>query len=810
MALALHLVMVREFKFAARGLRRAPGFTLSAVLTLAFGLCASTVIFTVLYAVLLRPLPYRDPGRLAVLLHEGQFAVSPADYLAYERQASSFSSLAAAQVSGVTLTGSGDPLRVDGLQVTANLFATLGVPPALGRTFVTGDDQPGRDRVVVLSDQLWRDRFGGDPRIIGQPVRLDGEAHTVIGVMPPRFQFAPFWATGARLWRPLSLAPRRDDRVGRSLRLFGRLADGATIASAQSEVSAIAAQLASAFPESNEKLGISVVPLHEKVTAGIRPTLVLLLAMVALVLLVACVNVATLLLVRGTARQRELSVRAALGASRAQLVRQLAAESLLLASAAGVLALVLASWIVAAVPSWLPPDSLPRQNELRLDPVVFLVSLGLVLMASLLAALAPALQMSDTTSSEAMGAGSRSVTEGAYGRRLRRAMLAIELTLALALLAGAGLMGRTLLALQSVDAGFDPSHVLVVTVPVNGLPQAHADRRAPYFDAVHAALERVPGVERVGAINHLPLAGDDWHFAFQIEGRPVALPSERPAATWRVVRPGYFEAMRLRVRGRPIDGGDRADSLPVVVVNETMAAKHWPGQDPIGRRVRCGSGADDPWLTVVGVSADARQTDWVSRVPEEVYVPYSQHSREFGGSELTFVLRTAGDPAAVATSASRAVWSVDRGVPIARLTTMERVVGEELWRPRLVAAMLAIFAVAALALAAVGIYSVTAYVMSRRAREIGIRLALGAVQRDVVRLALVETMLPVGIGLAAGTAASLALSRLVASLLYGVKPGDPLTFAAASLMLVTAGFLAGWLPARRAARVDPVRSLREE
>jgi putative ABC transport system permease protein len=801
--------MFRDFRFAARGLRRAPGFTSSAVLALAFGLCAATVIFTVLYAVLLRPLPYRDPQRLVVLLHEGQFAVSPADYLAYRRQISSFSSLAAAQMSGVTLTDAGDPLRVDGLQVTANLFATLGVPAALGRTFVAGEDEPGRDRVVVLSDQLWRERFGTDPHIVGRRIRLDGESHTVVGVMPAGFRFAPFWATGARLWRPLSLAARRDDRVGRSLRLFGRLADGVNIQTAQTEASAVAAQLAAAFPESNEKLGITVVPLHEKVTAGIRPTLLLLVVMVGIVLLVACVNVATLLLVRGTARQKELSVRTALGAGRVQLVRQLVAESLLLGLAAGALALTLASWILAAVPSWLPADSLPRQNELTLDPTVFLVALGLAMIASVLAGVVPAFQLSDAVAPDALGAGSRSVTEGARGRRLRRAMLALELALALTLLAGAGLMGRTLLALQSVDPGFDPSHVLALTVAVDGLPQAEPDRRAPYFDAVQAALEHVAGVERVGAINHLPLAGDDWHLGFQIEGRPLPPPSERPSATWRVVRAGYFQAMRLPVRGRPIDDRDRADGPPVVVVNAAMAAKHWHGEDPIGHRIRIGSGPDDPWLTIVGVSKNARQTDWVSPVPEEVYVPYSQHSREFGGRELTFVLRTSGDPSLVATSASRAVWSVDRSVPIARLTTMQHVVADELWRPRLVAALLGAFAIAALGLAVLGIYSVTAYVMSRRAREIGIRVALGAVERDVVRLAIADTFLPVGVGLVAGTVASLALSRIVGSLLYGVEPADPMTFAAASLTLVVAVFMAGWLPARRAARLDPVRALRE-
>ena len=793
---------------AARALRRSPSFSLTAVLSLAVGIGASTAIFTVLYAVLLRPLPYRDPSRLVVLLHEGQFPVSPADYLDYQRDSRSYVTVAAAQVSGVTLTGSGDSLRIDGLQVTANMFDVLGVPAALGRTFVRGEDIAGHDRVVVISDSLWRERFGGDPSLVGRTILLDGDPHVVVGIMPPSFRFAPFWATSARLWRPLSLEHRIADRNGRSLRLFARLKDGVALEQAQAEATGIAGRLAAAYPDSNADLGISVVPLHEKVTASIRPTLVMLFAMVLLVLLVAAVNVASLLLVRGTARQKELAVRTALGAGRARLISELLAESLILGVVGGVAALILSSWAVSSLTAMLPEAALPRQQEIGSSVLVFTVAACVAIASAVLAGLAPALQLSRVGVTGALRDGGRTATDHGH-RTTRRVFLAVEFALATMLLAGAGLMGRSLLALQAIEPGFDPSNVLALTVPVDGLPQADPLKRAPYYDAVAAALEAVPGVERVGAINHLPLAGDTWRFQLRIEGQPEPPPSERQGATWRVVRPGYFEAMRLPVRGRTFNDRDRSDGVPVVIVNQSLAAKHFGGEDPVGRRIRVGSDSG-LWMTVVGVSANARQSEWSGPVPEEVYVPYAQHAGEFGGAELTFVLRTAGDPAAIASTASRAVWSVDPGVPIAQLTTMERVVRDRLWRARVTAWLLGGFAGVAVLLAAIGIYGLTAYVVSRRTREIGIRMALGAQSADVVKLTLNETILPVAAGVAAGCVASLALARVAVSLLYGVTPSDPETFGAVVIVLAAVALAAGWIPSRRATRIDPLAALRED
>ena len=587
-ALACVQAMLQDFRFALRSLRRTPGFALAAVLTFAIGLGATTAIFTVLYAVLLRPLPYADPDRLVVLLHDGQFPVSPADYFDYRRDVRSYDGISAAQAWSATLASGDGAERLSGLQVSADLFRLLGVPAAIGRTFAPGEDQPGRDNVIVLSDALWRRRFGGDPGIVGRAVTLDGAPFTVVGVMPPTFRFAPFWVTTATLWRPLSLADRTSDRSGRSLRVFARLRNGVTREQAQAEASGIASRLAAAYPDTNAQLGIAVVPLREKVVSGVQPTLWLLSATVALVLLIACVNVASLQIVRGSARQKELAVRAALGAGRGRLVSQILAESLLLSVAGGVVGVLLATWAVGWIGSALPAGSLPVQGTLGFNGAVALFASAAIVAAGLAAGLAPALQLSRANVQGTLQDVSRGATEGVRGRQLRSSLLGVEVALALALLAGAGLMGRTLVRLQDLDPGFDPRNLLTFTLSIRGTP--HDAARAEYFDRAAEAIAALPGVAAVSAINHLPLAGDTWRFRIQPEGRPEPRPGEEPSATWRLVRPGYFATMHLPLRsGRDFDGRDVAGGLAVCVVNDTMARRHWPGEDPIGRRVGVGS-----------------------------------------------------------------------------------------------------------------------------------------------------------------------------------------------------------------------------
>jgi putative ABC transport system permease protein len=799
--------MLQDFRFALRSLRHAPGFAIAAILTFAIGIGATAAIFTVLHAVLLRPLPYADPDRLVVLLHDGQFPLSPADYLDYRRDLRACDGVSAAQAWSATLASGDGAERLPGLRVSADLFRTLGVPAALGRTFLPGEDEPGRDHVVVLSSALWIRRFGGDRRIIGRTIALDGEALTVVGVMPPSFRFAPFWATTATLWRPLSLAHRIDDRAGRSLRAFARLRSGVTREQAQAEATGVAARLAVAYPDTNAQLGISVVPLREKVVSGVRPTLWLLAGTVALVLLIACVNVASLQVVRGAARQKEVAVRAALGAGRRRIVSQVLTESVLLSTAGGMLGLLLATWGLAWISTVLPETSLPPHDQLSVNGVVAAFAAALMFATGIAAGLAPALQLSRANVQDTLQEGSRGATEGLRGRQLRRALLGLELALALALLAGAGLMGRTLLRLQQVDPGFDPRNLLTFTLSLGGTP--HDSNRLQYFDRVAEALAAVPAVTGVSAINHLPLAGDTWRFRIQPEGRPEPRPGEEAVATWRLVRTGYFGTMRVPLRrGRDFDARDRAEGLPVCIVNETMARRQWSGQDPVGQRVGVGS-RDRQWLTVVGISADVRQSEWTGSVPEELYAPYAQHATEFGSGELTFVMRTARDPLEVATAVQRAAWSVGANVPISGTATMEHVIEERLWRSRVTAFLLGGFAMVALALAALGVYGVSAYTMSRRTREIGIRVALGAQPSQVVSLALRETLAPIIGGVAAGCAVALALAHLARSLLYGVGPDDPTTFIAAPVVLVLIAIAAAWLPARRASRIDPAVVLRD-
>jgi len=800
--------MLHDLRLAVRSLRHAPAFALAAILTFAIGTGATSAVFTVLHGVLLKPLPYADPEQLVVLLHEGQFPVSPADFLDYRRDTRSYERVSAAQAWSATLATGGPAERLPGLQVSPDLFTTLGVPAALGRTFLPDEDQTSRDHVVVVSDRLWRERFGSDPGVVGRTITLDGEAYTVVGVMPPSFRFAPFWATTATLWRPLSLAERTTDRNGRSLRVFARLKPSVSREQAQAEASAIAGRLATAYPESNAQLGIEVVPLREKVVSGVRPTLWLLSATVALVLLVACVNVASLQLVRGSARLKELAVRTALGAGRTRLMTQLLAETVVLSVAGGIAGLLVATWAVAWIGTELPATSLPPHDPLGFSGAVAFFAVGVIIITGLASGLAPALHLSRADVHGALQGASRGATEGVGGRQLRRVLLGVELALALALLAGAGLMGRTLLRLQAVDPGFDPRNLLTFTVSLGGT--VHDNARLAYFDRAAEAVGAVPGVVSASAINHLPLAGDTWHFRFQPEGRAEPRPGDEPRATWRLVRSGYFSTMRLPlVAGRDFDARDRDESLPVCIINETMARRHWPGEDPVGRRVGVG-GRNRSWLTIVGVSANARQSEWTGDVPDELYAPYAQHAAEFGSGELTFVARTAGDPSELARAAQRAVWSVDANVPVSRVATMEQVIAEQLWRSRITAMLLGGFAGLALVLAALGVYGVSAYSMSRRTREMGIRVALGARPAQVISLAIREIVSPVALGVAAGCGLALAMARVAGSLLYGVGPSDPVTFIGAPLALGVIAFCAAWLPARRASRIDPAQVLRQE
>jgi putative ABC transport system permease protein len=803
-----------DLRFGLRLLRNDPRFAALAILALALGIGATTAVFTVVDSILLRPLPYKDPDRLVVALQgsTGSSPVSPADFFDYKREARSFERLSVAQAWGATIGGGERPLRVDGLTVSGDLFDLLGVAPALGRTLVEADDRPGHERVVVISDNLWRTRFGGDRDVVGRSVPINGTPYVIVGVMPPGFRFAPFWATRAEIWAPIALANRASDRDAQTLRIFGRLKDDVTVAQAQAEMSAICARLAREYPATNANLRIAVTPLLDKVVAGIRPTLLLLMALVVFVLLIACANVANALLARASGRQKEIALRIAIGAGRADIIRQLLTESLLLAALGSIAGLACAAWGVPALLATLPPGSLPRQQDVGFDVRVFAAASLATLVTGVATGLTPALQLFRDNVTAVFQESSRGSTEGRGRMRIRNLLIAGEVALALVLLVGAGLLGRTMMRLGAVDPGFHVDRLAVATVSLDGTPYAAPAARQAMFDRVGERLQTMPFVSAVGAINHLPLAGDIWMLGYWIDGRPAPLPGQAPRAVYRVVQPGYFAAMGLPlVAGRDIAATDRASSAPVVVINQAMAQRQWGSESPIGQRIHLpGPGNVSDLITIVGVAANARQGDWTSPPDDEVYVAFAQRTPEFGLSAMTFVLRTSGDASAVAASIPREIALLDRSVVVSANTTMASVVADELWRERLTSTLTGVFALVALGLAAIGIYAVVAFAVTRRTREFGVRMALGATRGAVQRLALADVLPPVCWGAGAGLLATVAGTRLMRTLIYGVGVLDPYAIGGAAGVLILAAIGAAWLPARRASRLDPTVALRQE
>jgi putative ABC transport system permease protein len=806
-------ILVRDLRYAVRVLSREPGFTVLALLALALGIGATTAMFTVVDSVLLRPLPYARPERLVVTLHgpAATAPVSPADFLDYRRAARAFDGLSAAQAWGATLGGGERPERIAGLQVTADLFGVLGVRPQLGRTFVAGEDEPGRNHVVVIGHGLWQRRFGADPSLVGRTILLDAEPYLVVGVMPERFRFAPFWQTRAEMWVPLVLSARQDDRGGRSLRLFARLKDGISVAEAQAEMTTIASRLERDYPATNAKIGITVVPLLDKVVSGIRGTLVALMAMVTFVLLIACANVANTLLARASGRQREIALRAAIGASRARLVRQMLTESVLLAGAGAVIGLALAGAGIDWLLGMLPPGSLPRQQDVGIDARVFVVAAAATLVTGVVTGLLPTLTLLRSSLSRAFQDGARGVTDGAGRKRMRGALVASEVTLALALLVCAGLMGRTMQKLSALDPGFAVDGVAVASVTLSGTAFVAPEARTPMFLRVRERLAAMPGVSAASAINHLPLAGDLWRLGYTVEGRPAPGPGQDQSAAYRVVQPGYFGVMSMALEGRDFTDADNQSAPHVAIVNRAMANRMWPGESPIGRRIHLpGPGRVQAPITIVGVVADVRQAEWTAPADDEVYLAYAQRSSEFGLTTMTFVLRTGRDPAAVAASIPREVALLDRTVPVGDVTTMREVAATELWRQRMTAQLTGIFAVVALGLAAIGVHAVVAYSVARRTREFGVRIALGASRASVVGLALREALTPVLAGAVLGLLLAAAAARVIQTLLFEVSALDPIALAGAATVLVAVALAAAWFPARRASALDPVAALKHD
>jgi putative ABC transport system permease protein len=806
--------LLQNLRYTIRTLRKSPGFTAVAVITLALGIGANTAIFSVVNSVLLRPLPYKDDGRLVVILNNGHNPVAPANFIDWRSQSQSFSHMGAAEYWTPNLTGTDNPEKLWALHVTPDIFPMLGVQPLLGRAFLPEEQAAGKEHEVVLSYALWQSHFAGNPEIIGRSLALSGETYTVVGVMPRDFKFAPFWATKAELWAPLAFGSRLTDRSGGSLRVFARLKPGVTLEQVQAEMAGITGRLEREFPGTNKDM--QVVSLREKVVGNIRPALLVLLGAVGFVLLIACANVSHMVLARAAARREEIALRTALGAGRWDVFRQVLTESVTLAMLGGGAGLLLAVWGVRVLVA-LGPADIPRVETIGVDGHVLLFALGISLFTGLAFGMAPAWRATAVNLSDALKEGKRGASEGSRRRHLPGLLVGSEFALAVVLLAGAGLMVRSFLALQRVDPGFDPRGVLSMVASVAGTEQAAAGHTGNFYQTVLEKVRAVPGVQSASGINHLPLAGDEWGFRFHIEGRPPERPGEESVAAYRAVFPGYFRAMSIPIlRGRDVTNGDDLRSPGVVVINNYFARRHWPGEDAIGKRITFDDPSKNPsWLTVVGVVKDTARSSWVSPPEEEVFLPYLQNRAYLETpsppySYLTLIVRTAGEPESLAPAIRAAIHSLDKNIPLSEVQTMDHVVAEATGQSRFYLILLGAFGTVALVLAGVGIYGVMSYSVLRRTQEIGIRMALGAQARDVLRLVVFQGIMHALAGVAVGLAGALALSRLMAGLLYRTRPNDPATFAAVVLVLSGVAIAASYVPARRATRVDPMVALRYE
>lgn len=804
--------LLQDLRYGLRQLRRNPGFTAVAIITLALGIGATTAIFSVVNAVLLQPLPYKNPGRLVTILHYGSGPVAPANFLDWRSQNHVFQRMGAAQYWTPNLASTDRPEQIWALHITSDVLPLLGVQPLLGRMFLPEEDQPGHEHEAILSYQLWQRSFGGDRGIIGHSIRLDGEEYSIVGVMPRAFKFAPFWATKTELWAPLTLASRAADRDGNSLRVFARLKPDVTLARARAEMSAITGRLEEEYPGTNRN--ITVTPLMEKVVGNIRVALWVLLGAVVFVLLIACANVAHMLLARAAAREKEVAVRTALGAGRLRVMGQFLTESLMLSVLGAGGGLLLAAWAVRFLPG-LSLAGIPRAETISLDGHVLLFAFAISIITGLAFGLTPALKASAVNLNASLKEGGRGSTEGIHRNRVRSLLVVSEFTMAIVLLVGAGLMIRSFLALDSINPGFNTHNVLSMVVSVTGAKADEPSHRAVFYRQLLDEVRALPGVRSASAINHLPLAGDLWTRSLFIEGRPRPRPGSAPVAIYRLVLPGYFHTMEIPVlRGRGFTERDNLNSPPVVVVNEALAHQFWPGENPIGKRIAL-ENSPTQWFTVIGVTQNAKQGDWPSPPFPEISLPYLQNSDFLGApnshfSYLTLVVRTSVDPALFVPIIESKVQALDKSVTISQVQTMKQVVEDATAQPRFYLFTFGVFAAIALLLAAVGIYGVMSYAVSRRTHEIGIRMALGATQTDVLKQVVGQGLVLTLIGAGVGMVCALLLTRLMSSLLYGISATDPPTFVVVSLILTGVSLLACYIPARRAAKVDPMVALRHE
>ena len=806
--------IAQDVRFALRMFTKNPAFTAIAVLALALGIGANSAIFSVVDAILLRPLPYKNPDQLVMVWEEAAHfgfpkdTPSPLNFLDWRQQNTVFSGIAACAERNFNLTGIGEPERLDGRRVSANLFDLLGVTPIIGRTFVPEEDQFGT-KVAILNETLWKRRFGGDLSIIGRAITLNGESYTVVGVVRSNVRLPAAGNWRDQVWVPIAFSPEEaTSRGAHFLEVVARLKPGVALSQAQAEMQTIMARLEREYPKSNTRRGAVVTPLHEQLVGNIKPALLILLGAVVFVLLIACANVANLLLARAAVRQKEIALRLALGADRARLTKQLLVESIILSLFGAVVGLGFAYAGLKVLTQFVPPD-LAQADAIAINAKVLLFTVGVAILTGLIFGLAPASQASHFNLNETLKEGGRESAAGARGHSLRSSLVIAEVAVSFILLIGAGLLINSFLHLRNLNPGFRVDHLLALSVDLSEVKYPDTARRTQFFDEVVRRVQPLPGVQSVAVAGNLPFSYNGDSTIISVEGIPDPPPGEWSDVVYRTIGPGYFSTMGIPlVRGRDFNDQDTLDTELGVLISEKTANHYWPNQDPLGKRIRPGlSSSGNPWRTVIGVVKDVRQNDFIAEPKMQMYFTFRQVKSLVANA---LVVRTNVDPLSLANSARSAIWSVDKDQPVANIDSMEHIVAGAVARQRFSMLLLGIFAGLALILAAVGIYGLMSYTVAQQTREIGIRIALGAKRSDVLVMTIKQALKLVGIGLVCGLVVAFALTRVMASLLFGISATDPLTFVSIALVLLAVAVLASYLPALRATRIDPMLALRAQ